>query len=271
MELRAASSSFAALAAGVLLAIAAVAVAQNPPAAPATAPPLPPQYEVEILVFANREFDPSEERFAQQPNDLANAPVETLREVPVFDESTFGPLAQGAAPAPLTPPPADALTDTLSAPSLDLLAEVLRVRPLRRDELKLGKEYARLSAIPAYLPLLHSGWIQPGLPEADAQPFDLAVLGAVNPRGTVRVHLSRFLHITLDLTYQGADPVIDATSPAFGDALGELTLAPRYRLTATRSARSGELHYFDHPVFGVLVRVTPLPAPGANVPGRPAA
>ena len=87
------------------------------------------------------------------------------------------------------------------------------------------------------------------------------VLGVMNPRGTVRVHLSRFLHITLDLTYQGAP---DAT-PAFGasDRLDELVLAPRYRITATRSARSGELHYFDHPAFGVLVRVTPLPAPDA--------
>ena len=45
----------------------------------------------------------------------------------------------------------------------------------------------------------------PGLPEADSVPFDLKTLGVVNPRGTVRVHLSRFLHITLDLTYQAAD------------------------------------------------------------------
>jgi hypothetical protein len=112
--------------------------------------------------------------------------------------------------------------------------------------------------------------VQPGLPEDEAQPFDLGVLGVVNPSGTVRVHLSRFLHITLDLTFQGSS--LEGV-PVANDGLGEVTLAPRYRLKATRSARSGELHYFDHPAFGVLVRVTPVPAPGES-PGadaRPAA
>jgi hypothetical protein len=101
----------------------------------------------------------------------------------------------------------------------------------------------------------------------------LALLGTMNPRGTVRVHLSRFLHITLDLTLERPGSAADAGVPTqFGDGLNELTLAPRYHLKATRSARSGELHYFDHPAFGVLVRVTPVPTEDAASPGnRPAA
>ena len=55
-----------------------------------------------------------------------------------------------------------------------------------------------------------------------------------------------------------------------GDGLDELVLAPRYHLVAERNARSNELHYFDHPAFGVLVRVTPLPAQDASG-RRPAA
>jgi hypothetical protein len=94
------------------------------------------------------------------------------------------------------------------------------------------------------------------------------VLGMPNPSGTIRVHLTRFLHVTLDLTYQadgaGAVPL------AANDGLGELTLAPRYRLTATRNVRSNELHYFDHPAFGVLVRITPVPTQN-NQGRRPAA
>ena len=38
-----------------------------------------------------------------------------------------------------------------------------------------------------------------------------------------------------------------------------MALPPRFTLTAERQARSGELHYFDHPAFGLLVKVTPLP------------
>jgi hypothetical protein len=87
------------------------------------------------------------------------------------------------------------------------------------------------------------------------------------------VHLSRFLHITLDLTYQGKE--LGAATPAGGapvtDGLDEIALAPEYRLKAARSARSNELHYFDHPAFGVLVRITPVPTQDTAGGRRPAA
>jgi hypothetical protein len=237
--------------------LATAAVAQVPP--PAEAAPIP-RYEVEVIVFANRAFDPTEERFRQTLDEFGVETTATLREAPVFDDTRFPALGSQIAPPVAPPQPLDPLAAAR--------AEALRVRVLRPEELKLGNEYRKLSAISAYQTLVHAGWVQPGLPEGDAEDFDLMVLGVMNPRGTVRVHLSRFLHITLDLTYQGAP---DA-APAFGagDRLDEVVLAPRYRITATRSARSGELHYFDHPAFGVLVRVTPLPAPDA-AGSRPAA
>jgi hypothetical protein len=43
------------------------------------------------------------------------------------------------------------------------------------------------------------------------------------------------------------------------DGLDEIVLAPQYRLMTTRRVTSGELHYFDHPAFGVLMRITPVP------------
>jgi hypothetical protein len=229
------------------IACATGAVAQAPQA-PAADPAPTPRYEVEIIVFGHRDFDPSEESFDQTLNGFDGAPA-ALREAPVFDESTFTPRNTTQAPfEPLLE------VDPLAAER----AEALRVRPLRPDELKLGVEYRKIRAISAYEPLVHVGWVQPGLPETDAVPIDLGTLGLSNPRGTVRVHLSRFLHITLDLTYLGKSSA--AGSDLRGDGLDEIVLAPHYRLTATRNVRSGELHYFDHPAFGVLVRVTPVPA-----------
>ena len=249
-------SPFVWLVVGALLGAAApVVVAQAPPA-PAPDAPLPPRYEVEVLVFANREFDSTEERFDQAPNGFDGDGADTLREAPVFDDTNFGsPAPQTGALEPLDP---------LAAQR----AEALRIRPLRPEELKLGAEYRKLQSSGAYEALLHMGWVQPGLPEADAEPFDLKVLGILNPSGTIRVHLAQFLHITLDLTYQ-ADA---AGTPALAtnDALDELVLAPRYHLVATRNARIGGLHYFDHPAFGVLVRVTPIPTQDAQG-RRPAA
>lgn len=239
--------------AGALLA-AELALAQ----APSPAVDVPPQYEVEVLVFAYRDFDPSEERFAQTLNSLDG---EALREVPVFDDSNFGPLSGDPGTLSQAPPAGD---QTLP---IDPLAEALRVRPLMPEELELGTTFNRLKAISAYEAVLHGGWIQPGLAETEAQPFDLALLGAMNPRGTVKVHLSRFLHITLDLTLERPNAASNAPTP-IGDGLSEVTFGPRYHLSTTRSVRSGELHYFDHPAFGVLVRVTPVPTQEVSTPGR---
>jgi hypothetical protein len=252
-------------AAAALLVSTAVAQVPQPPAG---GPPLPPRYEVEVLIFAHRTFDPGEERFDYAPTGFgAEAP---LREAPVFDDSLLNPP-----PEPLAAPPQPELElEPALPPSPEqLLAEqraaALRVVPLRPEELKLGNEYRRLRAIAAYEPLLHAGWVQPGLPEAESTPFDLTTLGIFNPRGTVRVHLSRFLHITLDVTYQAANAPLQAAGAA--DGLEEIALAPQYRLRTTRNARSNELHYFDHPAFGVLVRITPVPAQDGGAGRRPAA
>lgn len=236
------------VAASIACATLSLAQAQQAPAAD----PAPiPRYEVEVIVFGHRNFDPTEESFEQTLNGFDGAPA-ALREVPSFDESTFAP--RDAPQTPVFEPLAE--VDPLAAER----ALALRVRPLRPDELKLGVEYRKLRAISAYEPLVHVGWVQPGLPETDAVPIDLGTLGILNPRGTVRVHLSRFLHITLDLTYQAKGSAAPAATATAGDGLDEIVLAPQFRLQATRSARSNELHYFDHPAFGVLVRVTPVPA-----------
>jgi hypothetical protein len=215
----------------------------------AAEPPIP-RYEVEVIVFAHRDFDPTEERFEPAPNGFGA--TATLREAPIYDETTFAPPA--TPPTPLAQPPLEPSPLDLAAAER---AEALRVRPLRPDELKLTTEYRKLRAISAYQPLVHVGWVQPGLPEADAMPVDLGTLGVINPRGAVRVHLTRYLHVTLDLTYQA--PLSATPAESSVDGLDEMILAPQYRLTTTRRVVSGELHYFDHPAFGVLVRITPVP------------
>jgi hypothetical protein len=241
-----------ALFAGALL--GGSAVLAQPPAQPPAQPllELPRRYEVEVIVFANRDFDPTEERFDYTPSSFGDGTAAPLREVPVFDETTFAPP-----PEPVLP------VDPLEA----LREEALKTRVLAPEELELGNEYRRLVASRAYEPLVHAGWVLPGLPEDDATPFDLKTLGLLNPIGTVKVHLINYLHVTLDLTYQAS--AAGTPTPSSADGLDEIVVGQKYRLTSTRRVTSGELHYFDHPAFGVLVRVTPVPEPGDS--GRPAA
>jgi Peptidoglycan-binding protein, CsiV len=243
-----------------LLGLAALLVALSsadtlPQLAPAT-PTGPPLYQVEVLVFAYRDFDPSEERFAQDA--LPRRPNEARRPVPVFDESTLERLEPSPGARGETPPPLGAVEPGA--------VDALGFRILRPEELQLTAEYRKLERVPTYLPLGHGGWVQPGLPEDQSQPFDLAQLGVLNPAGSIHVYLSRFLHVTVDVSYRDT---LHGPPAAAAGGLAEVDIAPRYDLVAERQTRSGELQYFDHPAFGVLVKVTPVAGPPRGT--RPAA
>jgi hypothetical protein len=132
-------------------------------------------------------------------------------------------------------------------------------------ELDLADTYARLDNLRAYRLLARGGWIQEGLDETAARPIDLANLGIVNPMGTLRLHVSRFLHLGVDLEFR-AQPFAAGGAAADTLALAELApLGTKYRMVAQRRARSGELHYVDHPMFGLLFLVSPAPEENAPI------
>lgn len=164
-------------------------------------------------------------------------------------------------------------------------AAPFRFRLLADSELELVNVRRQLER--SYTPLVHGGWIQEGLPLQQARPFNLAYLGASTPSGTIRLHVSRFLHLTLDLDFRPAAAAGDAQTgndafasqrpapSAFGGGgmLSEIDVSRRYHLNAERRMRSGEVHHFDHPFFGVIAVVRPYepPAPPASEGVRPAA
>jgi hypothetical protein len=239
--------------ASLAAALIATACGGSALAQPAAAPTPPvPQYQVEIIVFAHREFDAGEERFPQELAPLRADQNETLLEVPLYVEPS---------------PPLTADQPTAAAPETAPVDDPLAFRLLAPEQLQMNTEYRKLKNGSAYRPVLHAGWVQPGLPEDQAKPFDLTLLGVTNPRGNVRVYLSRFLHISLDISYQDATAAAPTAEP-LGNELREVAFAPRYRLTTERQTRSGELHYFDHPAFGVLVKVTPVPTGNSGSTGR---
>lgn len=133
-------------------------------------------------------------------------------------------------------------------------------RLLRADELELRGALLRLQRDGEYTPLAHGGWIQPAFPPEQATPVDISLLGTVNPVGTVQLHLSRFLHVTVDLLYR-APPVSPPLqeAPVVDGVLSELILPLRYALRIQRRVRSGDIHYLDHPAIGLLVVVRPQP------------
>ena len=157
--------------------------------------------------------------------------------------ATTGPDATGGVesePVPGTPRPA--------------------FRLLRADELELRGAVQRLRRDTDYRPLAHGGWVQATYPPDRAVPIDIALLGTVNPVGTVKLHLSRFLHVTVDLVYRAppAPAPLQAATTLDGN-LSDLVLPRRYAFRTQRRVRSGEVHYLDHPAIGLLVIVRPQP------------
>lgn len=72
--------------------------------------------------------------------------------------------------------------------------------------------------------------------------------------GTLSLTRGRYLHMSLDLLYQ-RQPNAPQLFSFFG--FSNAGNSPEiYRLTQTRRLKRGEIHYFDHPKFGVIAVVT---------------
>lgn len=136
--------------------------------------------------------------------------------------------------------------------------------PLPGNALIMSGVYRRLRDLPAYDPVLHVGWRQPGgalgsravyVTDRPRLPLDMSdTTGAVPspvelPRieGSVRVRTGRLLHVETDFLDHGqVEPV---------------------HINERRKVKFKELHYFDNPFFGIIVQVTPFrvePLPGSE-------
>lgn len=100
-----------------------------------------------------------------------------------------------------------------------------------------------------YRLLTHRRWIQ----AAENKPASSPVLVRTDNHeidGYVRFYMSRFLHVEVSLVFQPQAAVLGGTDP----------IPTPYRLTEQRRIKTRELHYFDHPKFGALVRIVPATA-----------
>ena len=159
---------------------------------------------------------------------------------------------------------------------------------------KLGSDSHRLGGIQRvlklsreYRPLLHVAWQQPGLNprmarpvhiqqfeeplppganEEDTEVFDIEAMRAeenVNDEyqvldlifdGLVRLRSSRFLHVDVDIAYFPEAMNVDEQDSI--DGVDVQQRADYVRLEESRKIKLNEIHYFDHPLFGVILRVS---------------
>ncbi len=136
---------------------------------------------------------------------------------------------------------------------------------LDRNDLRLTAEQQALKRSRPYRPLRHLAWRQTVIDRDRAQGIEIPAASGDNPvkiEGTVRVAVERYLHLYLDLK------LVD-TSLAPNARFSDYDL-PEFRLNQHRRMRSKELHYFDHPKFGVIALITPYTPPAAAPVVEPA-
>lgn len=149
----------------------------------------------------------------------------------------------------------------------------LNLSLLNTQKHKMSETIKRLMESENYNPLFHVAWRQNVSSPDDAQAIHITTdkPGFANQNGeiieseqadatvdgTITVSLKRYLHLKADLAYiniNGSGFFSDEEAPVV------------FRMTESRRMRSKEIHYFDHPKFGMLALITPYEPPPAPKP-----
>jgi len=246
----------------------------------------PPWYEIEVIIFLNQlELGVASENWQVDGLPAHNASPISLR---LPGDNT-----------PITTPAG--YDDNAAGINMGGMSQKQAFVMLDRADFQLTNISNKLAKSANYKILLHIAWRQPTLSQSESLPIyvfngmteiqsvtapqrnqfgDPAIIGAAveGPQlqefsGTIRVSVSRYLHIETDLHLrapvwrQDTVEVVDdggGISSFFGVQPTQMTsmvvereVITDFRLLETRRMRSKEIHYYDHPKFSVIVLVTP--------------
>lgn len=110
---------------------------------------------------------------------------------------------------------------------------------------------------PNYELMFHKRWVQNAEAKSKAKPLALKTDdqqsdSGMQLDGNIRFYLSRYYHLDVDLSMREAGKHLLPFRPGKED--DQLV----YTIKQDRRIKTKELHYFDHPKFGMLVMVRPL-------------
>ncbi len=182
-------------------------------------------------------------------------------------------------------------------PEFPELPDTTKARPPASGSapLRLSNSADRLRRQPGHTVLLHTAWRRPVGSQKQAPWIRLTdapdATTAATLDGMVRLSVRRYLHLDLDLVVTREVEVAITEEPVTGTVaipLAEPAATPAtvttpsaapapavtytrvrqpFRMIDSRRMRSDEVHYVDHPAFGVLVLATAYHPP---VPAEPA-
>lgn len=217
-------------------------------------------YAIDIVVFED-----SDARYLNSEQWPSPPPV-TNEQAAAADTSAAPETTTMPAPATETTLAAtntgsDTTTSTTNPADVAPNPDIHDIDPGQYD--LLNDAVKRLSASPQYHVLVRKSWIQPGLDSKNAVDMDMnsandpASAGAVGSlTGSVKIVLERYLHLYTDLVYHRPDTT--AIVPAGDSATLPATPMQNFVIKEHRRMRSNELHYIDHPLVGILIKIVPV-------------
>jgi len=122
------------------------------------------------------------------------------------------------------------------------ISPVARYAPVTEGKETLQAVFKRLKRASAYQPFYYRSWLisvrsgQVSLPIEISEP-------ELNLKGWIKIQRGNLLHIIADLEF-----VSDSV-----ESSGVV-----YRLSEKRRVLLNEVHYLDHPFFGVVIKVSPV-------------
>jgi hypothetical protein len=129
---------------------------------------------------------------------------------------------------------------------------------LPESQYQLADIEKKLRASAGYAPVAHVAWSQTASAWGTRAGFALQRLGIDAPglTGTVVLERGQYLHLGMTLAYAPANPPGGLGAPP----------GTTFTLNEGRRVRFNERTYFDHPAFGVIALVTPVPGtrPGSR-------
>lgn len=168
-------------------------------------------------------------------------------------------------------------------------ARAAEFRALKDSAKELTGAAKLLTASERYTVIAHLLWEQPGLPSDSARAvrvragknYGIEFPELMQPRlefdadgnlieipapdrldeleGTVRIVLGRYLHVYTDLLFRKPLSVTEYNESA--DMFVPVNRLQAIPVREWRRMRSRELHYIDHPLLGMLIKITPVAAP----------
>lgn len=235
----------------------------------------PPRYQVELVVFRQLYPAPGNEQFAPPYDPFATASLAELDALlsDIGDPDGFALIDPTAiADSPVIPTGddeddaqftgGDPATGESGALAADL-EEGEAPNPRRElqiiedeEQWQLADVVERINDSRDFQLLIYQVWQQDGVLFDETEPFVLPTIddNEGSLEGTATLSLSRFLHLLVEIDWLPRER--DEAFPLYPGFAGLTAKPTPYSIKESRLMQRGDIHYFDHPMFGVVALIT---------------